>query len=70
MQDYFLNKFGWDTLTFANMDWDSSEREYQRLFPGHCLVLNKLVLTRSNLSVYQQCRILTQLIVIVYIMLC
>ena len=32
--------------------------------------LNKLVLTRSNLSVCQQCRILTQLIVIVYIMLC
>ena len=32
--------------------------------------LNKLVLTRSNLSVCRQCRILTQLIVIVYIMLC
>ena len=32
--------------------------------------LKKLVLTRSNLSVCQQCRILTQLIVIVYVMLC
>ena len=32
--------------------------------------LNKLVLTRFNLSVCQPCRILTQLIVIVYIMLC
>ena len=32
--------------------------------------LNKLVLTRSNLSVCQLCRILTQLIVIIYIMLC
>ena len=27
MQDYFLNKFDWDSLTFSNLDWDSSERE-------------------------------------------
>ena len=37
---------------------------------GSDLQLNKLVLTRSNLSVCRQCRILTQLTVIVYIMLC
>ena len=42
MQDYFLNKFGWDTPTFSNIDWDSSEREYQHLFPGHCLASFKL----------------------------
>ena len=32
--------------------------------------MNKLVLTRFDLSVCQQCRILTLLIIIVYIMLC
>jgi hypothetical protein len=37
MQDYFLNKYGWDTPAFSNIDWDSSEREYQCLSPGRCL---------------------------------
>ena len=35
----------------------------------HCQ-LNKLVLTPSNLYVCQQCLILTQLIVVIYVMLC
>jgi hypothetical protein len=42
MEDYFLNKFGWDTPTFSNIDWDSSEREYQRLSPGRHLASFKL----------------------------
>ena len=42
MQVYFLNKFGWDTLTFSNIDWDSLEREYQCLSPGYCLASFKL----------------------------
>jgi hypothetical protein len=42
MQDDFLNKFGWDTPTFSNIDWDSSEREYQRLSPGCRLASFKL----------------------------
>jgi hypothetical protein len=42
MQNYFLNKFGWDTPTFGNIDWDSSEREYQCLSPGCYLASFKL----------------------------
>jgi hypothetical protein len=42
MQDYFLNKFGWDAPTFGNIDWDSSEREYQHLSPGCRLASFKL----------------------------
>ena len=42
MQDYFLNKFGWDTPTFSNIDWDSSERVHQHLSPGRRLASFKL----------------------------
>ena len=42
IQDFFLNKFDWDALTFGNIDWDSSEREYQRLFSGQRLASFKL----------------------------
>ena len=51
---------------------DSVEKRYHFWFLRWIFrsKLNKLVLTRSNMSVCQQCRILTQLIVIVYIMLC
>jgi hypothetical protein len=42
MQDYFLNKFGWDTPIFSNIDWNSSEREYQCLSPGWRLASFKL----------------------------
>ena len=31
MQEYFPKKFGWDTATFHNIDWDASEKEYHRL---------------------------------------
>ena len=33
MADYFQHKFGWDNITFSNIDWDSSEREYFCLSP-------------------------------------
>ena len=26
MQEYFHKKFGWDTATFHNIDWDASEK--------------------------------------------
>ena len=42
MLDYLLNKFGWDVLTFGNIDWDSSEREYQHLSLDLCLASFKL----------------------------
>ena len=42
IQDSFLTKSGWDTPIFANIDWDSSEREYQWLSPGWRLASFKL----------------------------
>ena len=42
MQDYFLNKFDWDALTFCNIDWDSLERVYQCLSSGCRLASFKL----------------------------
>ena len=42
MADYFHQKFGWDNITFSNIDWDSSEKEYCRLSPGRRLASFKL----------------------------
>ena len=42
MADYFQHKFGWDNITFSNIDWDSSKKEYYRLSPGCCLASFKL----------------------------
>ena len=40
--DYFQHKFGWDNITFSNIDWDLSEKEYCCLFPGRRLASFKL----------------------------
>ena len=63
MQDYFLNKFGWYTLTFVNVDWDSTEREYQHLSPGCHLVSFKLQngLWPTNKIIHQHKEILSPL---------
>ena len=42
MADYFQHKFGWDNITFSNIDWDSSEKEYYCLSQGRCLASFKL----------------------------
>ena len=42
MQEYFHKKFGWDTATFHNIDWDSSEKEYHPLSLGRRLASFKL----------------------------
>ena len=42
MADYFQHKFGWDNITFSNINWDSSEKEHCCLSPGCCLVSFKL----------------------------
>ena len=42
MADYFHHKSGWDNITFSNIDWDSSEKEYCRLSPGRRLASFKL----------------------------
>ena len=42
MQDYFHNKYGWDTATFHNIDWDTSEKEYHQFSPGRRLASFKL----------------------------
>ena len=42
MQEYFHNKFGWDTATFHNINWDASEKEYHWLSLGRRLASFKL----------------------------
>ena len=42
MADYFYHKFDRDNITFSNIDWDSSEKEYQRLSLVCCLASFKL----------------------------
>ena len=42
MADYFHHKFGWDNITFSNIDWGTSEKEYSCFSPGHCLASFKL----------------------------
>ena len=42
MADYFQHKFGWENITFSNINWDSSEKEHRCLSPGCCLVSFKL----------------------------
>ena len=62
---YFIDNQQADTMSLilARQAYPGTETVFVRK-------LNKVVLTRSNLSIFQQCCILTQLIVIVYIMLC
>ena len=42
MADYFHHKFGWDNITFSNIDWDSLEKGYCHLSLGLCLASFKL----------------------------
>ena len=38
----FCHKFGWDSITYYNIDLDSTDKEYYHLFTGCCLESYKL----------------------------
>ena len=61
--DYFQHKFGWDNITFSNIDWDSSEKEYCHLSPGCYLASFKLQngLWPTNKTLHQRKQALSSL---------
>ena len=52
MADYFHHKFGWDNITFSNIDWDSSEKRVlpplPRASPGIFQTPERLVANQQD----------------------
>ena len=61
MADFFQHKFGWDNITFSNIDWDSSEKRVllplPRPLPGIFQTSEWLVANEQDPTPMQTCTI-------------